>query len=162
MAERIGAHRSDVTFSTPGTSPLPIGTDGYIKNGGNWEACDSGDSFFSGSGTGSSTSNYDGINVSRPGITYDSNIESLISYNAGNGKSMADYVPTSNKLLDKGASPTNIISTSLTTTATLNTIVPQIISGSAIDIGALESGATWTPGLIGWTPSQTIDLNSIA
>ena len=69
LAERIGAHRSDVTFSTPGTSPLPIGTDGYIKNGGNWEACDSGDSFFSGSGTGSSTSNYDGINVSRPGIT---------------------------------------------------------------------------------------------
>ena len=42
LAERIGAHRSDVTFSTPGTSPLPIRTDGYIKNGGNWEACDFG------------------------------------------------------------------------------------------------------------------------
>ena len=161
LAERIGAHRSDATFSAPGTSPMPIGGVGYIKNGNNWEFCDSGDSFYSGTGTGSSTSNYDGINVSRPGITYDSNIESLISYNAGNGKSMADYVPTSNKLLDQGASPTNVVSTSLSTTATLNTIVPQTVSGSAIDIGALESGALWTPGIDGWTPNQTIDLMSI-
>ena len=77
LAERIGAHRSDATFSAPGTSPMPMGGVGYIKNGNNWEFCDSGDSFYSGTGTGSSTSNYDGINVSRPGITYDSNIESL-------------------------------------------------------------------------------------
>ena len=161
LAERIGAHRSDATFSAPGTSPMPMGGVGYIKNGNNWEFCDSGDSFYSGTGTGSSTSNYDGINVSRPGITYDSNIESLISYNAGNGKSMADYVPTSNKILDQGASPTNVVSTSLTTTAALNTIIPQVVSGSSVDIGALESGALWTPGIDGWTPNQTIDLMSI-
>ena len=86
LAERIGAHRSDVTFSTPGTSPLPIGTDGYIKMVIGKHVTQ--EIHFSGSGTGSSTSNYDGINVSRPGITYDSNIESLISYNAGNGKSL--------------------------------------------------------------------------
>ena len=74
---------------------------------------------------------------------------------------MADYVPTSNKLLDQGDSPTNVVSTSLSTTAALNTIVPQTVSGSAIDIGAMESGALWTPGIDGWTPNQTIDLISI-
>ena len=33
LAERIGSHRSDVLFSAPSNGPMPIGTEGYIKNG---------------------------------------------------------------------------------------------------------------------------------
>ena len=57
-------------------------TDGYIDMGTNaspnWEFCDSGDgSLYLGTETGSSTANMDGINVSRPGILYNANIEAL-------------------------------------------------------------------------------------
>ena len=63
---------------------MPIGTDGYIDMGTNaspnWEFCDSGDgSLYLGTGTGSSTANMDGINVSRPGILYNANIEALLN-----------------------------------------------------------------------------------
>ena len=51
---------------------------------------------------------------------------------------MVDYVPTSNKILDQGASPTNVVSTSLSTTAALNTIIPQVVSGSSVDIEGLS------------------------
>ena len=82
---------------------MPIGTEGYIKNGNNWEVCDSNDgALYSGTGTGSSTANMDAINQSRPGISYNANVESLINYNPGNGKTISDYQPTSNQIIDQG------------------------------------------------------------
>ena len=45
-------------------------------------------------GVGSSQNNIDEINVSRTGLTYNANIESLINYE--DGKTESDYHPTSN------------------------------------------------------------------
>ena len=80
---------------------------------------------YSGTGTGSSTSNIDTINQSRPGISYNANVESLINYNPGNGKTISDYQPTSNQIIDQGVSLTNTVSTSLTASNQLNSIVPH-------------------------------------
>ena len=162
LAERIGSHRSDILFSAPSNGPIPIGTEGYIKNGNNWEACDSNDgSLYSGSGTGSSTANIDSINQSRPGIVYNANIESLINYNPGNGKTVSDYQPISNVIIDQGISLTNTVSTSLTQSDQLNSIVPHIPVGSGTDIGAIDGNSLWTPGIQGWTPQQNINLEDI-
>lgn len=162
LAERIGSHRSDILFSAPSNGPIPIGTEGYIKNGNNWEACDSNDgSLYSGSGTGSSTANIDSINQSRPGIVYNANIESLINYNPGNGKTISDYQPISNVIIDQGISLTNTVSTSLTQSDQLNSIVPHIPIGSGTDIGAIDGNSLWTPGVQGWTPQQNINLEDI-
>ena len=166
VAERIGSHRSATSFNLPGYGPMPMGTEGYIdtgtNNSPNWEVCDSGDgSLYSGTGTGSSTSNIDGINVSRPGISYNANVENTLNYNPGNGKTVADYQPISNSLIDKGATLTNTVSRSLTTSSTLNVIVPHTNQGSAADIGAIEGTSLWTPGVRGWTPNQTINLSSL-
>ena len=166
LAERIGSHRSATAFSIPNDGPMPIGTDGYIDMGTNaspnWEFCDSGDgSLYLGTGTGSSTANMDGINVSRPGISYNSNIEALLSYNPGDGKTMSDYEPNSNDIIDKGVALTNTVSTSISTTNQLNNIVPHTPVGSGTDIGAIDGNAIWTPGIRGWVPDQTIDLISI-
>ena len=126
LAERIGSHRSDVLFSAPSNGPMPIGTEGYIKNGNNWEVCDSNDgALYSGTGTGSSTANMDAINQSRPGISYNANVESLINYNPGNGKTISDYQPTSNQIIDQGVALTNTVSISLGQTNQLNLIVPH-------------------------------------
>ena len=166
LAERIGSHRSATAFSIPDDGPMPIGTDGYIDMGTNsspnWEFCDSGDgSLYLGTGTGSSTANMDGINVSRPGISYNANIEALLSYNPGDGKTMSDYEPNSNDIIDKGVALTNTVSTSISTTNQLNNIVPHTPVGSGTDIGAIDGNAIWTPGIRGWVPDQTIDLISI-
>ena len=166
VAERIGSHRSATSFNLPGYGPMPMGTEGYIdtgtNNSPNWEVCDSGDgSLYSGTGTGSSTSNIDGLNVSRPGISYNANVENTLNYNPGNGKTVADYQPISNSLIDKGATLTNTVSRSLTTSSTLNVIVPHTNQGSAADIGAIEGTSLWTPGVRGWTPNQTINLSSL-
>ena len=166
VAERIGSHRSATSFNLPGYGPMPMGTEGYINTGTsnspNWEVCDSGDgSLYSGTGTGSSTSNIDGINVSRAGISYNANVENTLNYNPGNGKTVADYQPISNSLIDKGASLTNTVSSSLTTSSTLNVIVPHTNEGAAADIGAIEGTSLWTPGVRGWTPNQTINLSSL-
>ena len=166
LAERIGSHRSATAFSIPDDGPMPIGTDGYIDMGTNaspnWEFCDSGDgSLYLGTGTGSSTANMDGINVSRPGISYNANIEALLSYNPGDGKTTSDYEPNSNDIIDKGVALTNTVSTSISTTNQLNNIVPHTPVGSGTDIGAIDGNAIWTPGIRGWIPDQTIDLNSI-
>ena len=166
LAERIGSHRSATAFSIPDDGPIPIGTDGYIDMGTNaspnWEFCDSGDgSLYLGTGTGSSTANMDGINVSRPGILYNANIEALLNYNPGDGKTTSDYEPNSNDIIDKGVALTNTVSTSISTTNQLNNIVPHTPVGSGTDIGAIDGNAIWTPGIRGWVPDQTIDLISI-
>ena len=58
------------------------------------------------------------------GISYNSNIESLLSYNPGDGKTMSDYEPNSNDIIDKGVALQILVSTSISTTNQLNNIVP--------------------------------------
>jgi len=159
LAKRIGSHRSSQLFSLTSNSPIPIygnggGSDaGYIEVSDNWRACQAGDAYFVGNGNGSSQNNIDQINVSRTGLTYNSDIESLLNYNAANGKSEADYVPTNNgTLVDQGISPTNSVSTGASSSDTLDDLVPHTNVGSNADIGAFEYGATaWSAG-IDWTP----------
>ena len=165
LAKRIGSHRSSQSFSLSADSPLPMGTIGYIEddNGtsGNsnddfWRTCvdnDVSNGWTATVGNGSSQDNIDQINVSRTGLTYNSDIESLLNYNAANGKSEADYVPTNNvTIVDQGISPTNSVSTGASSSDTLDDLVPHTNVGSNADIGAFEYGATaWTAG-IDWTP----------
>ena len=165
LAKRIGSHRSSQLFSLSADSPMPIATIGYIKddNGtsGNsnddfWRTCQDNDvsnGWTATVGNGSSQNNIDQINVSRTGLTYNSDIESLLNYNAADGKSEADYVPTNNVILvDQGISPTNSVSTGASTNDTLDNLVPNTNVGSNADIGAFEYGATaWSAG-IDWTP----------
>ena len=165
LAKRIGSHRSSQSFSLSADSPLPIGTIGYIEddNGtaGNsnddfWRTCvdnDVSNGWTATVGNGSSQNNIDQINVSRSGLTYNSDIESLLNYNAADGKSEADYVPTNNgTIVDQGISPTNSVSTGASTSDTLDDLVPHTNVGSNADVGAFEYGATaWSAG-IDWTP----------
>ena len=165
LAKRIGSHRSSQSFSLSDDSPMPIGTIGYIEddNGtaGNsnddfWRTCvdnDVSNGWTATVGNGSSQNNIDQINVSRTGLTYNSDIESLLNYNAANGKSEADYVPTNNgTIVDQGISPTNSVSTGASSSDTLDDLVPHTNVGSNADIGAFEYGATaWSAG-IDWTP----------
>jgi hypothetical protein len=159
LAERIGSHRSSQSFSLTSNSPMPIagnngGSDvGYLKESSSWRACVDSDAYYVGTGDGRSQANIDEINVSRTGITYNSDVEGLIAYDSSDGKSEADYVPTNNAtLVDQGISPTTTVNTSTTTTDALNNLVPHTNVSSAADIGALEYGGTvWTAG-IDWTP----------
>ena len=165
LAKRIGSHRSSQLFSLSTDSPMPIATIGYIKddNGtsGNsnddfWRTCQDNDvsnGWTATVGNGSSQNNIDQINVSRTGLTYNSDIESLLNYNAADGKSEADYVPTNNVILvNQGISPTNSVNTGASTNDTLDDLVPHTNVGSNADIGAFEYGATaWSAG-IDWTP----------
>jgi len=165
LAKRIGSHRSSQSFSLSADSPLPMGTIGYIEddNGtsGNsnddfWRTCvdnDVSNGWTATVGNGSSQDNIDQINVSRTGLTYNSDIESLLNYNSANGKSEADYVPTNNvTIVDAGISPTNSVSTGASSSDNLDDLVPHTNVGSNADVGAFEYGATaWTAG-IDWTP----------
>ena len=165
LAKRIGSHRSSQSFSLSTDSPLPMGTIGYIEddNGtsGNsnddfWRTCvdnDVSNGWTATVGNGSSQDNIDQINVSRTGLTYNSDIESLLNYNSANGKSEADYVPTNNvTIVDAGISPTNSVSTGASSSDNLDDLVPHTNVGSNADVGAFEYGATaWTAG-IDWTP----------
>ena len=165
LAKRIGSHRSSQLFSLSDDSPMPIATIGYIKddNGtsGNsnddfWRTCQDNDvsnGWTATVGNGSSQNNIDQINVSRTGLTYNSDIESLLNYNAADGKSEADYVPTNNVILvDQGISPTTSVNTGASSNDTLDDLVPHTNVGSNADIGAFEYGATaWSAG-IDWTP----------
>ena len=160
LAKRIGSHRSSQTFSLSADSPMPMGTIGYIEynNGSDdlWRTCvdnDVSNGWTATVGNGSSQNNIDQINVSRTGLNYNSDIESLLNYNAANGKSEADYVPTNNvTIVDAGISPTNSVSTGTSSSDTLDDLVPHTNVGSNADVGAFEYGATaWTAG-IDWTP----------
>ena len=159
LAKRIGSHRSSQVFSLTSNSPIPIygnggGSDaGYIEVSDNWRACQAGDTYYVGDGNGSSQNNIDQINVTRTGLSYNADIESLLNYNAADGKSEADYVPTNNvTVVDAGISPTNSVSTGASSSDTLDNLVPHNNVGSNADIGAFEYGATaWSAG-IDWTP----------
>ena len=81
---------------------------GYIKVGDAWRACQSGDTYYNATaGVGSSQNNIDEINVSRTGLTYNANIESLINYDSSDGKTESDYHPTSNTIIDQGVTLTS-------------------------------------------------------
>ena len=171
LAKRIGAHRSDTQFSLTSNSPMPIagntgGSDyGYIKVSDAWRACQSGDTYYNATaGVGSSQNNIDEINVSRTGLTYNANIESLINYDSSDGKTESDYHPTSNTIIDQGVTLTSTPASSssygpsssfhhndiLGNSRQINQLVPHTNSGAA-DIGAFEVGESWTTGA-DWTP----------
>ena len=103
--------------------------------------------------SGLECNNIDQINVTRTGLSYNSDIESLLNYNATNGKSEDDYVPNNNvTIVNAGISPTNSVSTGASSSDTLDDLVPHTNVGSNADIGAFEYGATaWSAG-IDWTP----------
>ena len=165
LAKRIGSHRSSQSFSLASDSPMPMASIGYIEddNGTSddsddfWRECvnnDVSNGWVATIGDGSSQTNIDQISTSRTGITYNSNIESLINYNSADGKSEADYIPTNNvTIVDQGVSPSNSVETnSMGGSETLDNLVPHTNVGSAADIGAFEFGATaWSAG-IDWTP----------
>ena len=165
LAKRIGSHRSSQSFSLASDSPMPMASIGYIEddNGTSddsddfWRECvnnDVSNGWVATIGDGSSQTNIDQISTSRTGITYNSNIESLINYNSADGKSEADYIPTNNvTIVDQGVSPSNSVDTnSMGGSETLDNLVPHTNVGSAADIGAFEFGATaWSAG-IDWTP----------
>ena len=161
LAKRIGAHRSATSFSLTSDSPMPMAGNaggsnyGYIKVSSSWRACQNGDSYYNATaGSGSSQNNIDEINVSRTGLTYNSDVESLMNYNSGDGKTESDYYPTSNTIIDQGVSPTSTPSNSGNyggTGPALNNLVPHTNAGSAADIGAFEVGESWTAGA-DWSP----------
>ena len=82
----------------------------------------------------------------------------MINYNPGNGKTISDYQPISNVIIDQGISLTNTVSTSLTQSDQLNSIVPHIPVGSGTDIGAIDGNSRLTRGIQGWTRKQNINL----
>ena len=180
LAEKIGSHRSATSFSLSANSPMPIagnvgGSDyGYLKddNGTDaseddfWRACTSGDTYYNATaGVGSSQNNIDQTNVSRTGITYNSDVESLINYNSSTEKIESRYHPTSNTIIDQGVTLTNTPSGTSTygpssnfnytpitgSSRQMNELIPHTNAGSGADIGAFEVGESWTTG-INWTP----------
>ena len=180
LAEKIGSHRSATSFSLSSNSPMPIagnigGSDyGYLKdNNGTdesgddfWRACISGDTYYNATaGVGSSQNNIDQINISRTGITYNEDVESLINYNSTDGKTESDYHPVSDTIIDQGVNLTNIPSGSSTygpssnfnytpitgSSRQMNELIPHTSVGLGADIGAFEVGESWTTG-IDWEP----------
>ena len=180
LAEKIGAHRSATSFSLSANSPMPIagnvgGSDyGYLKDPNDpdnddddfWRACVSTDEYYNATaGVGSSQNNIDQINISRTGLTYNSDVESLINYDSSDGKSESDYHPTSNTIIDQGVTLTNTPSGTSTygpssnfnytpitgSSRQMNELIPHTNEGSGADIGAFEVGESWTTG-INWTP----------
>ncbi len=181
LAEKIGSHRSATSFSLSANSPMPIagnvgGSDyGYLKddNGTDndddddfWRVCISTDTYYNATaGVGSAQNNIDQINISRTGITYNADVESLINYNATDGKTESDYHPTSNTIIDQGVNLTSTPASSTTygpssnfnytpitgSARQLNQLIPHTNAGLGADIGAFEVGESWTTG-IDWTP----------
>ena len=166
LANRIGSHRSSISFSTPNDAPIPIGTMGYLYDDV-WRPCNSTDSDWTADvGTGESQNNLDEINVTRDGITTVSTVEALLSYDDQDGLTISDYIPiNTDHLIDKGVSPDDSVlrpndSNNNPTSATLSELVPQIGVGLAPDIGAIDENNLWNPG-INWTPEQFFDINSV-
>jgi hypothetical protein len=181
LAEKIGAHRSATSFSLSANSPMPIagnvgGSDyGYLKddNGTDnnsdddfWRVCVNGDTYYNATaGVGSAQNNIDQINISRTGLTYNADVESLINYNSADGKTESDYQPTSNTIIDQGVSLSETPSGSSTygpssnfnytpitgSSRQMNELIPHTNAGSGADVGAFEVGESWTTG-INWVP----------
>ncbi len=165
LAGRIGSHRSSTQFALDDDAPMPIGTDGYImfdsdNNGSkdSWRACvESDGNIFSGTGSGVSMDNIDQLNASRTGISVESDVTSLLTYNSSNEKNVTNYVPSSNVLIDKGSDPTNQVYISTTELKSLDELVPQTDVGNLPDIGAIDQTNLWTPG-IDWVPDENFDI----
>ena len=165
LAGRIGSHRSSTQFVLDDDAPMPIGTDGYImfdsdNNGSkdSWRACvESDGNIFSGTGSGVSMDNIDQITASRTGISVESDVTALLTYNSSNEKNVTNYVPISNVLIDKGSAPTDQVYISTTELKSLDELVPQTDVGSAPDIGAIDQSNVWTPG-IDWVPEENFDI----
>ena len=165
LAGRIGSHRSSTQFVLDDDAPMPIGTDGYImydsdNNGSkdSWRACvESDGNIFSGTGSGVSMDNIDQITASRTGISVESDVTALLTYNSSNEKNVTNYRPSSNVLIDKGSDPTNQVYISTTELKSLDELVPQTDVGNLPDIGAIDQTYVWTPG-IDWVPEENFDI----
>lgn len=165
LAERIGSHRSSTQFELDDDAPIPIGSYGYImydsdNNGSkdSWRACvESDGNIFSGTGSGVSMDNIDQITASRTGISVESDVTALLTYNSSNEKNVTNYVPSSNVLIDKGSDPTNQVYISTTELKSLDELVPQTDVGNLPDIGAIDQTNVWTPG-IDWLPEENFDI----
>ena len=165
LAERIGSHRSSTQFELDDDAPIPIGSYGYImydsdNNGSkdSWRACvESDGNIFSGTGSGVSMDNIDQITASRTGISVESDVTALLTYNSSNEKNVTNYVPSSNVLIDKGSDPTNQVYISTTELKSLDELVPQTDVGNLPDIGAIDQTNVWTPG-IDWVPEENFDI----
>jgi hypothetical protein len=178
LAEKIGAHRSATSFLLSSNSPMPIAGNagssnyGYIEDPDDfWRVCVSTDPYYNATaGVGSSQNNIDQISVAtagvtRTGITYNADVESLINYNSSTEKIESRYHPTSNTIIDQGVTLTNTPSGTSTygpssnfnyspitgSSRQMNELIPHTNSGSAADIGAFEVGESWITG-INWTP----------
>lgn len=165
LAGRIGSHRSSTQFVLDDDAPMPIGTDGYImfdsdNNGSkdSWRACvESDGNIFSGTGSGVSMDNIDQLTASRTGISVESDVTALLTYNSSNEKNVTNYVPSSNVLIDKGSDPTNQVYISTTEFKSLDELVPQTDVGNLPDIGAIDQTNVWIPG-IDWVPEENFDI----
>ena len=165
LAGRIGSHRSSTQFQLSNNAPMPIGSKGYImfdsdQNGSNdsWRECVGTDgNIFSGIGSGISIDNVDQLTATRTGISYQSDVTSVITYNSSNNKTTANYVPSSDVLIDKGSAPTNSVYISPTELKTLDELVPQTGVGNLPDIGAIDQSNVWIPG-IDWVPEENFDI----
>ena len=165
LAERIGSHRSSTQFQLSSNAPMPIGSDGYIMfdsdNNGtkdSWRNCVASDgNIFSGTGNGVSVNNIDQLTATRTGISAESNVTALITYDSSNEKSVANYIPNNDVLIDKGSAPTNSVNVSPTELKTLDELVPQTGVGNFPDIGAIDQSNVWTPG-IDWVPQENFDI----
>ena len=165
LARRIGSHRSSTQFVLDDDAPMPIGTDGYImfdsdNNGSkdSWRACvESDGNIFSGTGSGVSMDNIDQLTASRTGISVESDVTALLTYNSSNEKNVTNYVPSSNVLIDKGSDPTNQVYISTTELKSLDELVPQTDVGNLPDIGAIDQTNVWIPG-IDWVPEENFDI----
>ena len=167
LAERIGSHRSSTQFELSCDAPIPIGTVGYIsdesvfcqnQNKVPWRVCDANDgNIFSGEGFGKSLTNIDQISIARTGISLESNVMYLLQYNSLDGKSVNDYVPSSDVLIDQGSAPVDQVYTSPTELKSLDELVPQTGVGNLPDIGAIDQSNVWIPG-IDWVPEENFDI----
>lgn len=165
LAGRIGSHRSSTQFELDDDAPMPIGSYGYIMydsddNGSkeSWRGCVPSDgTIYSGEGSGKSMNNIDQITLVREGISAESDVTALITYNSSNDKSAANYVPISDVLTDKGSSPTFSVNISPSEFKKLDELVPQTGVGNFPDIGAIDQSNVWTPG-IDWVPEENFDI----
>ena len=165
LAGRIGSHRSSTQFVLEDDAPMPIGSKGYImydsdNNGSkeSWRECVASDgNIFSGTGIGVSINNIDQLTAPRTGISTESDVTALLTYNNSNDKSASNYVPNNDVLIDKGSAPTNSVNISPAEIKTLAELVPQTNVGSSPDIGAIDVSNIWTPG-IDWIPQENFDI----
>ena len=165
LAGRIGSHRSSTQFVLEDDAPMPIGSKGYImydsdNNGSkeSWRECLASDgNIFSGTGIGVSVNNIDQLTAPRAGISTESDVTALLTYNNSNDKKASNYVPNNDVLIDKGSAPTNSVNISPAEIKTLAELVPQTNVGSSPDIGAIDVSNIWTLG-IDWIPQENFDI----